>query len=188
MLGLTWRVLPGGRHGDWRSRLIAAAQIAVALIAAIAGLAMLTRSPMLFIAFSFGQGLMIAGTVLFVVVAIFAQRTMVGEEFAAGETIFREGDVSRHVYVIKSGFVEVLTRQADGAEQVVKRLGPGDHFGEMALLRGVPRNATVRAATAAEVFRMSASNFMALYTSLPDFQAQFNKTMAARLEELGPRQ
>ena len=186
MLGLTWKVLSGGRRGDWRSRLILIAQIAVGLIAALAGLATLTSSPLLLLAFSFGQPLAIVGIVLFVIVAIFAQRTMVLEEFKPGEVIFREGDIGREVYVIKSGAIEVLMRQPDGSEQVIKRLGSGDHFGEMALLRRAPRNATVRATTAAEVFKVSAGNFMALYTSLPGFRDQFNKTMAVRLEELEP--
>lgn len=188
MLGLTWRVLPGGRRGDWRSRLLTVAQIAIGFVAAVAALGMLSRSPaLLLLGFSVVQGFAIVGMVLFVIVAIFAQRTMVLEEFQAGEVIFREGDVSRHVYVVKSGQIEILMRQADGSEQVIKRLGPGDHFGEMALLRNARRNATVRAATAAEVFKVSPGNFMALYTSLPGFRDQFNQTMAVRLEELEPR-
>ncbi|MFQ5944961.1 MAG: cyclic nucleotide-binding domain-containing protein, partial [Anaerolineae bacterium] len=130
------------------------------------------------------QGLIILGVVLFVVVAIFAQRTMVLEQFGPDQVIFHEGDEGRHVYVIKSGAVEVLLKRPDGSREVLNRLGPGDHFGEMALLRHAPRNATIRTATAAEVFKMTPSSFVALYTNLPGLRDHFNTVMEARLREL----
>src|SRR5574341_805141 len=77
------------------------------------------------------QWLILVGVVLYVVVAIFAQRTMVLEEFGPGEVIFSEGDHGRHVYVIRSGTVEVLAKRPDGSQEVIRRLGSGDHFGEM---------------------------------------------------------
>lgn len=187
MLGLTWKAIPGVRRGDWRARLLAVAQIAAGLVATLALLAMLVRSPLLLLGFTAAQGIMVVGIVLFVVVAIFAQRTLVLEEFDAGEEIFREGDPGRHVYVIKAGTVEVLARQADGSQRVINRLGPGDHFGEMALLRSAPRTATVRTATPAEIFKVSPGNFVALYTNLPGVREHFNKSMDERLREFGRR-
>lgn len=77
------------------------------------------------------------------------------EEFGPGEVIFREGDQGRHVYVIKSGTVEVLVKRPDGSQEVIRRLGSGDHFGEMALLRKAPRSATVRTVTPVQVFKMA---------------------------------
>jgi hypothetical protein len=181
MLLRRWRLLPGLGTGDWRSRLIAVSQGAIGFVAVLTILAMVTRDPLLLLGFTAAQGLILVGVALYIVVAIFAQRTMVLEEFGPGEVIFSEGDQGRHVYVIKSGAVEVLAKRPDGSQDVINRLGSGDHFGEMALLRRAPRSATVRTVTPVQVFKMNPSNFMALYTSLPELRESFNKVMESRL-------
>jgi len=187
MFGVGWKALPGLRTGDWRSKLIALSQIAIGCVALLSLLGMLTRAPLLLLGFTAAQGLILLGVVLFAVVAIFAQRTMVLEEFGSGEVIFQEGDKGRHVYVIKSGTVEVLMGRPDGSQEVVRRLGPGEAFGEMALLRNAPRSATIRTVTAAQVFKMSPSNFLALYTNLPGLREHFNQIMESRLRKFEPR-
>ncbi len=187
MFGRTSKVLPGLRRGDWRSKLIAIAQIAVGFVALLSILGVLTRDPLLLLGFTVAQGLLLLGVVLFVIVAILAQRTMVEEEFGPGEVIFREGDPGRHVYVIRTGNVEVLARRPDGSQQVICRLYPGDHFGELALLRDAPRTATIRTVTAVQLFRMSPSNFLALYFSLPGFRDSVSDIMKSRLKELEGR-
>jgi hypothetical protein len=188
MPGRGWKVVHAVRRGDWRSKLIAIAQVAVGLVALLGLVGMLTRSPLFLLGFSAAQGLILVGVILFVIVAAFAQRTLVLEQFDPGEVIFREGDtgdMARHVYVIRSGAVEVLVKRPDGSQEVIKRLGTDDHFGEMALLRNVPRNATIRTVTAVEVFKMSPGSFTALYTNLPGFREHFSRVMEERLRELG---
>ncbi len=187
MLRRRWRLLLGLGTGDWRSRLIAVSQVAIGFVAVLTILAMVTRNPLLLLGFTAAQGLIVLGVILFVIVAIFAQRTMVLEEFGPGEVIFSEGDQGRHVYVIKSGSVEVLAKRPDGSQEVLRRLGSGDHFGEMALLRKAPRSATIRTVTPVQVFRMSPSNFMALYTSMPGLRDHFQKVMQSRLQEFEHR-
>jgi hypothetical protein len=185
MFGLKWRALPGLRTGDWRSKLIAVSQVLIGFVALLSTLAMLTRDPLMLLGVTAAQWLVLVGVVLYVVVAIFAQRTMVLEEFGPGEVIFRAGDHGLHVYVIKSGTVEVLAERPDGSQEVIRRLGSGDHFGEMALLQKAPRSATIRTVTPVEVFKMNPSNFMALYTSLPGLRDHFQKVMQSRLREFG---
>lgn len=63
---------------------------------------------------------------------------------AAGEHFFREGDEARSMYVIESGRA-VVVRQWQGREIELNRFGPGDCFGEMALMDLHPRSASVRA-------------------------------------------
>jgi hypothetical protein len=184
MLRGRWRLLPGLGTGDWRSQLIAVSQVAIGFVAVLTILAMVTRNPVLLLGFTAAQGLILLGVILFVIVAIFAQRTMVLEEFGPGEVIFSQGDKGRHVYVIRSGTVEVVATHPDGSQDVINRLGSGDHFGEMALLRKAPRSATVRTVTPVQVFKMSPSNFMALYTSLPGLRKHFQQVMQSRLQEL----
>jgi CRP/FNR family transcriptional regulator, cyclic AMP receptor protein len=65
-------------------------------------------------------------------------------EVAAGEHFFREGDEARSMYVIESGHA-IVTRQWQGREIEFNRFGPGDCFGEMALMDLHPRSAAVRA-------------------------------------------
>jgi MFS family permease len=73
--------------------------------------------------------------------------------------VFRQGDPGDGFYVIESGRVAVLD---DGQE--IRRLGPGDAFGEIALLRAVPRTATVRALEDTELASLSGPQFVAAIT------------------------
>jgi hypothetical protein len=183
MLG-RWTVVPALARGDWRTKLLHVSQICVGSVALLGFLAFVLRVPLLILAFAAGMAVMLVGVVLFAVVAVFAQRSLVEEEFGAGEAIFEQGEVGRDVYVIKTGTVEVVRAGAGGAPATLKVLGPGDHFGEMALLGKAPRNATVRAVTEVRVFRMTAEKFGALYATLPGVREQFARAMETRLEEL----
>lgn len=70
--------------------------------------------------------------------------------FKAGDQIIREGDTSGRLYIIESGHAEVVVR-----DHVVNRLGPGQHFGEYAVLDRAPRSATVVATTDLHAFSLA---------------------------------
>ena len=75
--------------------------------------------------------------------------------FGPGETVFRQGDEGDRLYIVKSGVLEVLATPKDGAEPVpVAYLGVGEVLGELALLTGSPRSASVRSPERAEVFTL----------------------------------
>ena len=74
---------------------------------------------------------------------------------AAGETVVRQGDRGEHFYVVQTGRLDV---SIDG--QLVGRLGPGDCFGEVALLQRVARTATVTCTEAAHLLRLDEGDFM----------------------------
>ena len=62
----------------------------------------------------------------------------------AGDVLFRQGDPSDLVYVVRSGQVEIL-RETDAGEEHVVMIGPGDYFGELGPMLNLPRSATARA-------------------------------------------
>ncbi|MGH2807339.1 MAG: cyclic nucleotide-binding domain-containing protein, partial [Actinomycetota bacterium] len=76
----------------------------------------------------------------------------------AGQTIFNEGDKADNFYIVTEGEVEVV-RGGDGSEQKIATLGPGQFFGEMGLLSGRPRMATVRATKETHLMALDASEF-----------------------------
>jgi CRP-like cAMP-binding protein len=83
----------------------------------------------------------------------------------AGQVIFREGQPGDAWYVVFQGAVEVLTEAEDGSDQVLAALAPGACFGEMAILDGSPRSASVRAVEGSTLFRFPRADFNKLLES-----------------------
>jgi hypothetical protein len=96
---------------------------------------------------------------------------------AAGETIIREGDVGDRFYVVKGGEADV---SKDG--RALTRLGAGECFGEIALLRDVPRTATVTARTDMELLVLERTEFLAAVTPLEASARALDELVEARLE------
>jgi CRP-like cAMP-binding protein len=81
----------------------------------------------------------------------------------AGETIFKEGDPAREMYVVLDGEIEVLKKSRRGRETRVAILGPNDGFGEMSIIDLQPRSATVRTLGPARLLKISTEEMDALY-------------------------
>ena len=81
------------------------------------------------------------------------------QTFEPGATIIRQGALGDTFFVILEGGVEVLWQRPDGATVLVARLGPGQFFGEMALLGDGRRLASVRASQLARVVELSRADF-----------------------------
>jgi MFS family permease len=80
----------------------------------------------------------------------------------AGQAVFRQGDPADRFYVIETGAADVV-----GDGRLITTLGPGDGFGEIALLRRVRRTATVRAATDLELQALTCERFLPVVTGSP---------------------
>ncbi len=81
------------------------------------------------------------------------------QNFTVGETLFREGGASDHVGRLLTGELEVLKRHA-GQETLIGLIRRGEYFGEMGVLEGRPRSATIRARQQASVEFMSPDEFL----------------------------
>ncbi|HKV56201.1 MAG TPA: mechanosensitive ion channel family protein [Candidatus Binataceae bacterium] len=104
-------------------------------------------------------------------------------KFGAGETIVREGDEGNSLYIIRAGTVEVVAN-ANGAREVhIRDLRRPAFFGEMALMTGEPRNATIRARTDAELLELSRDGFTELFKSHPESAAKMGDIIALRMTE-----
>jgi CRP/FNR family transcriptional regulator, cyclic AMP receptor protein len=99
--------------------------------------------------------------------------------FAAGDVIFAEGDKGDAMYVIRNGEVTV---ERNG--KVMETLGGGGIFGEMALIDGSPRSATVRAKTDCEVAPINEKSFLFLVHETPFFAVAVMRTLADRLRRM----
>jgi CRP-like cAMP-binding protein len=81
------------------------------------------------------------------------------EQYSPGQAIIRQGERGDRFYIIKRGHVEVTVRDERGVSEVVNQLDRGAYFGELALLRDAPRNATCRATLPTEVLSLSRQDF-----------------------------
>jgi CRP-like cAMP-binding protein len=81
--------------------------------------------------------------------------------YQPGDVVFQEGDPGRALFVVVEGEVEI-TRASPQGPYVLNALGPGDAFGELALIDDFPRSATARIATPARLLILYKSDFDAL--------------------------
>jgi CRP/FNR family cyclic AMP-dependent transcriptional regulator len=113
--------------------------------------------------------------------AVLAQGQLL--EFGPGEFVFRQGEEGDCLYIVKSGVLEILASPGDGAEAVpVAYLGTGEVLGELALLTGSPRTATVRSPEHAVLFTLEKAVFLDLMETLPAFSRNLCLVLAKRLE------
>ncbi|HEY7165140.1 MAG TPA: SLC13 family permease [Candidatus Binatia bacterium] len=104
--------------------------------------------------------------------------------FPAGTTIFSQGDQGDSFYFIQSGAVQVVLETAAGRKENIAVFGPQDCFGEMALLSGEPRSATIIAIKETTVWRLSREAWGELIEKHPTWLLHFCATLSKRLARL----
>ncbi len=101
----------------------------------------------------------------------------------SGDFLFLEGDEGDALYVVKSGTVRIMN-----GSMVYETVKAGGIVGEMALVdKGMPRSASVIAATSAQLFRIDVPKFLGLVASAPDFALIVMGVMARRIRVMNRR-
>lgn len=95
--------------------------------------------------------------------------------FAAGETVIREGEPGEEFFLISDGEVEVIR-----ADHEIARLGAGDFFGEVALISGEPRNATIIAESEVDTYVLGKSDFETALATSQSFRDQLYRVYFMR--------
>ena len=105
-------------------------------------------------------------------------------EFPPAEVVVCEGAPGVSMYIIKSGLVEVRKKDpSTGIDFLVAQLGPGAAVGEMSLLTGKPRSATVSTVQPTVVFTLTRADFRNLLTQHPEISLGLARILAERLED-----
>ena len=99
--------------------------------------------------------------------------------FATGEVLMREGEIGDDTFLIRSGEIAVVRGQGDDERQLVV-LGPGAFIGEVSVLTGVPRTATVRAKTDVTAFRIAGEDVRPVVKSHRALIGRLESTMQGR--------
>jgi small-conductance mechanosensitive channel/CRP-like cAMP-binding protein len=107
------------------------------------------------------------------------------QHYERGERLVREGETGDSLFVIEAGGVRVAKSDAslDGTVIELARLGAGDFFGEMSLLTGEPRSATVTAEEGCEVLMLSRQAVQPVLAADPSIAETLSRALAARAAE-----
>jgi small-conductance mechanosensitive channel/CRP-like cAMP-binding protein len=117
-----------------------------------------------------------------------AERTEVAQQlkympFTRGDVITRQGDEAHGLFLIEEGTASVSVSEGKN-EQVVNKLGAGSFFGEMSLLTGEPRKATVVAETDVECFHLDKNGFQRVLEKRPELARELATVLSKRRQEL----
>ncbi len=99
----------------------------------------------------------------------------------SGQDLFRQGDSADSAYVVASGWLRAVVESPEGGEQVLTEMGPGETVGEMGLLTGGPRSATVYAVRDAGLARLPSQGFARLIDRYPRAMLPITRIIVDRL-------
>lgn len=101
-----------------------------------------------------------------------------------GETVFLEGDVGEHAYVVDSGEIRIARQAAPGEELTLTHLKRGELFGELALIDWQPRSASATAIADSELMTLDRETFQAQLRTNPEHCQQLFHVFAARVRAM----
>jgi CRP/FNR family transcriptional regulator len=111
----------------------------------------------------------------------------VPRSFPAGTRVFHEGDESDACYIVRSGSFRVTREHSDGRAITLASLGPGDIFGELAMLDGEVRSASVEALTDGELLALPGGEVRSLLARHPEITVKLVAALVRRLRVANER-
>jgi CRP-like cAMP-binding protein len=105
-----------------------------------------------------------------------------GRECPTGTILFRDGEEGQSMFVLQSGRVR-LVKELRGRVKVLGTVGPGEFFGEMAILNGRPRSATAEVVETCKLLEIDAKTFATMVTSNAELAVRLIRRLAERLAE-----
>ena len=107
--------------------------------------------------------------------------------YPKGVRVFHEGDQSDACYIVRSGDLRVTREHPDGRAIALATLGPGDIFGELAMLDGEARSASVEALSECDLLALPAGDVRRLLASTPETTVKLVVALVRRLREANER-
>jgi CRP/FNR family transcriptional regulator, cyclic AMP receptor protein len=114
-------------------------------------------------------------------------RVAIPRSFPAGVRVFHEGDRSDACYLVRSGDLRVTREHSDGRAIALATLGPGDIFGELAMLDGQARSASVETLSDCELLALPAADFRRLLADHSRISVKLIIALTRRLRETNER-
>ncbi len=105
------------------------------------------------------------------------------KRFQPGEVIFREGDLGDGLYLIAEGQIQISAMLADGERGMLARLGPGDYFGEMAIVDDEPRSATAAAEEQSVLYFIPRDEVLQLLARTPKLAVSLVREFSKRMRD-----
>ena len=111
------------------------------------------------------------------------RQSMVALKLNKGQVLFKEGQDGDRLYVVVHGKIKLGTTSADGRENLLSILGPGEMFGELSLFDPEPRTSTATAVTDAKLVSLAHEAVIGLVTSNPQTSLELLRRLAQRLRK-----
>jgi CRP/FNR family transcriptional regulator len=111
----------------------------------------------------------------------------VPRRFSANQVVFREGDASDTCYVIRAGHARAVRAHPDGRTITLAQFGPGDFFGELAMLDEERRSATIETLEETEAIAILGADMRRLLREHPDISVKLIAALGRRLRETNER-
>jgi CRP-like cAMP-binding protein len=114
-------------------------------------------------------------------------RVAMARRFQPGEVVFKEGDEGSTCYIVRSGRARAIREHPDGRSITLAHFGPGDIFGEMAMLDGERRSATVETTEGTEAIAILSTDMHRLLREYPDISVKLIAALGQRLRDTNER-
>jgi len=112
------------------------------------------------------------------------EKLAVTRKYPKNTILVTEGDDSNHMYIIREGKVSVYLSDEDGKQVILNYMQEGEYFGELSLLDGKPRSASVMTVVASELVVISRSSFQSLMEGNHEFALVMTRELTRRVREL----